>query len=578
MCGISGIIIYNNNNKIMNIEKYIKCIIENLNNRGPDYNNYFIENNIAIGHNRLSIIDLADRSSQPFFFKNLILSFNGEIYNYIELKYYLKNKYNTNFITNSDTEVLIQLLYYEKLDDALNMLNGMFLIVLYNKDTKILNIIRDRIGEKMCYYHFNDELFIFASNPGAIVKTLNKHDKKIWNINKYSLVSYLSSGFYPTNKTLFEGINGINPGSYIEYNTNNNEIKEVKWWIPNLKNNKNIEEIIKESIKIQERSDVNGYILYSGGIDSSIISYFNTKLKYLTLNVGELTYAKNILRDLGKEDQLVVIPNDFLKENISNFIDEVRKIINFTGLPTRASYIMILSGLYLKKHSNIKMILSGIGGSELFYGNRRMKLNNQGYCDHIKDIYHYMSQIKSLDNEYSLELESFKNNIIENITDNLSIPSELSKDNIPRWLEINTFLLNDLLINSDSIYMYYSIESRLPLLDYNLIESMLSKPPEHFFYNYNIINNNPSWNDYTDNSKKPLKDILLKKINKKNLFRQKFTYDVQKHILFPLYKKLCNQFLERKIVGWNCPWTKFNACHIGNLEIWFQEYENVLNI
>jgi len=277
MCGISGVILKNNISK-EKLEKYIKNLLELQHNRGPDDNGHHIFNNLVLGHNRLSIIDLNNRSKQPFQFKNLVLSFNGEIYNYIELRESLIKKYNEFFKTTSDTEVLIKMFYYYGIEKTLNQIEGMFSIILLNKITNKLFLIRDRIGIKLCYYYNDENIFMFASTPGPIAKTLYKFSNKKFDIDKYTLFYYLSSGLCPTNKSLFENIYGLKPAHIIEYNLYDNIFASNKWWTPNLKNNLNLEEILDESVKQRENSDVDGSVIFSGGIDSSIICYFNSKI------------------------------------------------------------------------------------------------------------------------------------------------------------------------------------------------------------------------------------------------------------------------------------------------------------
>jgi asparagine synthase (glutamine-hydrolysing) len=572
MCGISGFIIKNNIDKC-NINKYILCLQKYLYNRGPDGSNYYINNNIALIHNRLAIVDLNDRSSQPFIFNNLVMIFNGEIYNYLELKDFLINNYNCEFNTNSDTEVLIQLFYYLGVDKTLELLNGIFIICLYNKDTNDIILIRDRIGIKYCYYYNDDDIFIFASNPASIVKTLYDVNNKKWSVNTNSLFSYLSSGICLTKESLFENIFGLDCGTILIYNNLNYNIKT--WYTPNFnRQNDDIHIYIKRAIKLQETGDVGKNILYSGGIDSSILAYYSNDSEFISIDFGEITYAKNILDILNKK--IKIIEPEFLNNNMNIFIEEQRKIINFTGIPTKASYIMNMTGLYLKeKEPYNKILLTGIGGNELFYGHRRILTNNNGFKNHVKDLYLFLSQIKPLDNKYKKLFENFKTNLIENIYKEINIPKNLLDINIPRWLEIKTFLLNDLLLNADAIYMYYSIEARVPLLDHNIYEIALSKLPDDFFYK-NI--NNPTWDEYTINSKKILKDILLEKIDNKLINKEKYTYDVERHKIHPLYLNLCNQFIKRNIVGWNGMFTKYNSHLIGNIELWFQEFEYLLII
>ena len=186
--------------------------------------------------------------------------------------------------------------------------------------------------------------------------------------------------------------------------------------------------------------------------------------------------------------------------------------------------------------------------------------------------------MKPLDNKYKEELIKYKKNIYDYLYENIKIPKNLKQENIPRWLEIKTFLLNDLLINADSIYMYYSIEARVPLLDHNIFEVALSKEPDEFFYDLNIVKNRPTWIDYTKNSKKILKDILKEKIDDKLIFKEKYTYDVERHKLHPLYLDLCDKFFKRNIIGWIGNITKYNSPLIGNLEIWLQEFEYLLEL
>ncbi len=570
MCGISGVIIKNNN---INIKQYAQTLIKHLINRGPDSSNYYINNfnnnSIAICHNRLSIIDLDTRSNQPFIFKQYVMVFNGEIYNYQELKNYLIEKYNSTFITNSDTEVLIQLFYYIGIKETLNLLNGIYAICLYNNINNEIFIIRDKIGIKYCYYYNDNDIFIFASNPGAIVKTLYELNNKKWEINTDSLFSYLSSGICLSKESLFKGLHGLDAG----YILNINKMEFTKYYIPNFNRaDDNINKYIEKSIELQETTDVNTAILYSGGIDSSILAYYSNKSDFISMDFGEIKYAKDILNKLNKN--LIVIDKEFLDNSIGSFINEQRKIINFTGIPTKASYIMNMSGLYI--NSKYKVLLTGIGGNELFYGHRRIKSTEfNGFKNHVRDLYLFLSQIKPLDNKYKKIFEDYKNNFIDNIYKEINIPDNLPINNIPRWLEIKTFLLNDLLLNADAIYMYYSIEARVPLLDHNIFEIALSKSPDEFFYK-NI--NNPTWDEYTINSKKILKEILLEKIDNNLINREKYSYDVERHKIHPLYIDLCNKFINRNIIGWNGPFTKYNSHLIGNIELWFQEFEYLLII
>ena len=125
--------------------------------------------------------------------------------------------------------------------------------------------------------------------------------------------------------------------------------------------------------------------------------------------------------------------------------------------------------------------------------------------------------------------------------------------------------------------MYYSIEARVPLLDHNIFEIALSKKPADFFYDFDSLKT-ATWNEYTTKSKKPLKEILLEDMDKDVVFKEKYSYDIERHKIHPLYLDLCNKFLERKIVGWNGAFTKYNSHLVGNVELWFQEFEYLITI
>lgn len=576
MCGISGCII-KNKKYLIYIDKYKEELIKHLHNRGPDSNDSYSLGNVLLNHNRLSINDLDIRSKQPFFFKNLVMIFNGEIYNFIELKELLIKKYNATFFGTSDTEILIQLFYYEGIEKTLELLNGIFVIVLYNKYNNNITIIRDRIGIKYCYFYEDDNIFMFSSNPGSIAKTLYKINNIKFNINTHVLFSYLSSGICLLSESMFKNIVGIDCGNLIKINTKSFETENIKWWIPNLnRENDNLQKSIETSIKLQEVGDVGKNILYSGGIDSNILAKYSRNSSLITLAVGEENVAKKCASILNKT--LKIIEPRFLENNLSNFIFEQRKIINFSGIPIKASYLMNMTGLFLNENDkNNKILLTGIGGNELFYGHRRIKIKNQGFKSHVRDLYLYLSQIKPLDNKYKESFNIFKTDFANKLYKQINIPKNLNEHNISRWLEIKTFLLNDLLINADNIYMYYSIEARVPLLDHNIFEIALSKEPKEFFYDFDKLGT-ATWNEYTTKSKKPFKEILKESFDDEIVFKDKYSYDIERHKIHPYYLNLCDKFLERKIIGWNGAFTKYNSHLVGNIELWFQEFEYLLNL
>jgi asparagine synthase (glutamine-hydrolysing) len=540
-------------------------------------NNIYINDNVMLGHTRLSIIDNDEKSNQPFIFNNLVMVFNGEIYNYIKLKQILIDNYNCKFITNSDTEVLIQLFYYLGVDKTLELLEGMFVIILYNKDTNNIIMVRDRLGEKLLYYYEDKDILIFASNPSSIAKTVNLYFNKIWNINKYTFFYYLSSGMFPTRMCLFEDIFGLKPGYYISYNCNTFTQEYIKYWLFKENNNNNYYDLLKNIIIDCENRDnnIDTKILFSGGIDSGIVAFFENNSSYITLETDELHYSKMFLQNINKENKQHIIDKDFIKNNLEKSINIQQKIIGDTGLFTRSSFAVIITGLYLEKyHPNTKCIITGNGGDELFYGYYIMHNNNSKYNNHINEKFIFNQFISPLNNEYkNYFIDKYMPNFESNILQELDIPDNLHIDNIPRWIELKTYLLNDLNIDSDVIFMNFLIECRSPFLNHKLVEYCLSNNPDTFFYDYD----NSNYNSYINNSKKPLKEILLQKIDKTNIFREKYGYGLDDEMYIQYYKILANDFFKRELI--KCDnYTNQYIILVATLEMWFKEFANIIKI
>uniref|UniRef100_UPI0037C0FB33 asparagine synthase (glutamine-hydrolyzing) n=1 Tax=Flavobacterium sp. TaxID=239 RepID=UPI0037C0FB33 len=270
MCGIAGIIGQKANK--LNISR----MLETQKHRGPDFMDYYCDETVvAFGHNRLSIIDLSSNANQPFYSDcgTYILVFNGEIYNYIELKRELQTKYL--FKTQSDTEVLLNA-YIEWGEHCLDKFNGMFAFAIWNKKEQTLFAARDRFGVKPFYYHFDNSNFYFASEINTLFATeIPKvaHDK-VW-------LNFFSEGSYGLpNETFWHGIEQLPGGHFLTLKDNSLQLK--KWYhfedsISLLQNqfDKNEEEYIThlllKSINLRFRADVPVGFNLSGGLDSSML-------------------------------------------------------------------------------------------------------------------------------------------------------------------------------------------------------------------------------------------------------------------------------------------------------------------
>ena len=310
MCGIAGYF-----GKKYFSEKKIYNILDIMKSRGPNFQDYFrFKNkkglNINLFSSRLSIIDLNSKSNQPFIIENFVMVYNGEIYNYLELRKKLELK-GVKFYTKSDTEVVLRyfMLYGKK---CLDYFEGMWSLVIYNKKTNKIFISRDRFGEKPLHILKTNDGFYFGSEINYIK---NLYSEKI-EINKKHLLNYLTLGYkslYKYEENFFKNIKQIPHSSYIYSNINEN-FKIKKFWKLNLKqdNKINLKDAIKstkekviESIGLRLRSDVPVALCLSGGIDSSIIAavaikIFNKKVKTFSIIDADSRYSeqKNILRNI----------------------------------------------------------------------------------------------------------------------------------------------------------------------------------------------------------------------------------------------------------------------------------------
>ena len=278
MCGIAGILSLDKSNIT---EVSLKKMTDSLYHRGPDGGGLWIDtiNNVGLGHRRLSIIDLSDSGKQPMhYLDRYTITFNGEIYNYIELKTLLLTK-GYIFKTSTDTEVLLAL-FDHKGYDCLELLDGMFAFAIWDKVSKKLFCARDRFGEKPFYYSINDSSFVFASEIKALwaygIPKI-KNDVMIFNY------LYFNSINNPDNlsETFYDNIKLLKPSSYLVINVNLEIEIEKKYWDIDYSNiNTSISyeqakidfaELLQSSVNLRLRSDVPIGSSLSGGLDSSVI-------------------------------------------------------------------------------------------------------------------------------------------------------------------------------------------------------------------------------------------------------------------------------------------------------------------
>lgn len=517
MCGIAGYF-----GKELKNQDLINRTLNSLHHRGPDSNGYYYtndnrSNNLYLLHTRLNIIDIDQRSNQPYRIGAFTLIFNGEIYNYLEIKNLLSAE-GIIFDTTGDTEVLARALIQWGIDKTLDKLEGMWAFAFYNQNSGNLYLCRDRFGEKPLYYSKKKDGIYFASETKSLSKLLDEDlDLNFDQIHRYLINGYKS--LYKQNSTFYNEIKEVDRGQCIKINQ---EIKltPLNYWKPKLNideklSYKNSVEKIREellrSVSIRLRSDVPIAFCMSGGIDSnSLIGIASREKKFdvhgfTVINsderYNETDLIKKSVKDLGISHTSVPIEK-------KNFLEDLKNQINFNDSPVcTISFFLHRKLMKAISEMGYKVSISGTGADELF----------TGYYDHgnlfLKSMY---------DNpiDFDLALEGWKKNHLpyvrnkhlkdpflyikdpnfrEHIYDDSKIfATFLNKSWHENYHEKNYCLslmrnrmLNELfhevvpvILNQDDLNaMYFSVENRSPFLDRRLFEASYSIPEKHLIQN-----------------------------------------------------------------------------------------------
>ncbi len=531
MCGICGI--YSRDYDSHKISYKIKKMRDTLLHRGPDSSGIFIDNNIALGHTRLSILDLSKLGSQPMIDNEQenSLVFNGEIYNYKKLKNELTLK-GTKFKTNSDTEVILKA-YLQWGLEGLKRLEGIFSIALWDKNLDRLVLMRDRLGVKPLYYIQDQNKLAFASEIKSLLASGYVNNK----IDNQSLSEYIWYGTIYEDRTIYKNVKQLKPGNWIIYEKQNFHIEP--WWKleewseqQTFKGSKKealeiLESKVDKAIGKQLEADVPVSLFLSGGIDSSLIANSCQKHRKKNLvaytasfknesNFEDVIRAKEIANHLNLEHKILNI-----EEN--NLEDTLIKLVHSHDEPfaDAANIPLYLMSMAFKQHG--KVVLQGDGGDELFAGYRQY--STLYYSDILKLIPSFLIKSPMLkSNQFASRLEriidiSKENNLTNKIarlmtmevikdppTDLLSNEkrSELIEETDPflayknieeRFKEKNALeriRLTDLLIQFPSQFlakvdrstMSAGIEARVPLIDESVAKFALTIPIE---WNINAI-------------------------------------------------------------------------------------------
>ena len=504
MCGINGIV-----SKGKDKKKLIHEMNEKIIHRGPNAEGMFVDEKVALGQRRLSIIDLSDNGNQPIYNedKSILVVFNGEIYNYQTLRERLE-KNGHKFKTNTDTEVLVHG-YEEWGYELVDKLRGMFAFCIYDTKNKKLFIVRDHFGVKPLYYYHTDKVFLFGSE----IKSFLVHPDFEKSLNKEMLGAYLTFSFTPGNRTFFENVYKLEPGYYMVYDLEENIYQVERYFkLEFTDTEKSYEEMVdeistamKNSVRHHLISDVEVGSFLSSGIDSSYLVSMARPNKTYTVGYenkkySEINYAKDLTDRLGIQN----ISDKISKED---YMKAIRDVYYHMDEPTTDACSIAVYFLSKLASRDVKVVLSGEGADEFFGGynsyddhpytklplwirkcvagickilpkNRYTRylirrglsleegyvsINRNFYDDELSDVLKYKDYLKNK--------EIVKDTYFE-YKDESELNKKLAID-IKYWLADNNLLI------VDKMTMAFSIEPRVPFTDIEVFKLASTLPQKY---------------------------------------------------------------------------------------------------
>lgn len=531
MCGICGIISLTNQPLSSSVLQKLRRMNDALAHRGPDDAGVWHNETVALGHRRLAIMDVSSAGHQPMLSldNQTVIAFNGEIYNYQNLK---NQTPQYNYRGHSDTETLLALYQKEGQNDAakmLNQLNGMFAFAIWDDVKKRLLLGRDHLGIKPLYYAVKDGLLIFASEIRALLAS----DLMPKRLNKSTLGAYLKNQTVYAPETLVEGVWLLRPGHFMEIE--NGKIRTKPYWsfedknaplsISRLETEKLVRKTLRETIDRQMMSDVPFGAFLSGGIDSSVVVGLMREvtsgdidtftISFAEKKFDETCYAKAISdRFQTKHHEIRLTPDDFLAD-----LPDALNALDHPSGDAVNTYVVAKA----TKKQGIKMALSGLGGDELFGGypifKQSERLRKMGFLNHFpQSLRHSAGQVlkkmaPSVQSQkiaavlsletiepmaaYGIFREIFNQEQRQNLLKNgyadvlknspksgISASKNLAVNDLELYskisiAEMSGYMQNVLLRDSDQMSMASALELRVPLLDIELVKLVLSIPDVH---------------------------------------------------------------------------------------------------
>jgi asparagine synthase (glutamine-hydrolysing) len=568
MCGMCGFIDFNSNTNIQVLDEMTSA----LNHRGPDDSGTIIYKQknatIGLGHTRLSILDLSSLGHQPMEFENYSIVYNGEIYNFKEIKTELLSL-GHKFLSDSDTEVILHS-FKEWGIKSVSKFIGMFAFVIFDKIENKITIVRDRAGVKPLYYYWNNDLFMFSSE----LKTFDKHPKFEKKLDISSVHQYMDFGYVPSPYCIFEKCHKLQSGHILNFNINTKQIKLIKYWdvTDYYKMDKldisyddakvELESLLKSACEYRMVSDVPVGVFLSGGFDSTAVTALlqhNRKDKLKTFTIGfkeskddylisnEAPFAKDIARHLGTDHTEYYCSTKEAQEiipKLSYFYDE--PFGDSSAIPTT------LVSRIAKKH--VTVALSADGGDEIFAGytvyriflknlslikkipifSRKVVINIISLLDFFipKNSYNLKNKFKDLSKILNTDVNKIQQELFRKY---FKLSDQQKKDlfikplekrstifdynftnfkddlSIPLCIDYAMYLENDILTKVDRSTMSVSLEGREPFIDHRIIE-FAARLPMKF--------------KYGNTQKKILKDIVYKYVPSQLMDRPKTGFSI----------------------------------------------------
>lgn len=554
MCGIVG---FNSKNS-----EVLNGMITSIEHRGPDDRGVYEGDHMSLGHARLSILDLSSHGHQPMEYENLKMVYNGEVYNFKEIKEELA-LLGYSFVSHTDSEVILKA-YHQWGIKAVDKFIGMFAIAIYDAISLDLVLIRDRVGVKPLYYYFDGEDFIFASELKPIM-----YYKKDLTISKDALYEFFQFGYISSNLSIFENCYKVPAGNHLIFNTKDLTLDIKDYWsilpffeLPKFTKNEEelvdeLEDLLINAFKYRMVSDVPVGVFLSGGIDSSVVAAILQKhygnihtftIGFNELKYNEATFAKEVAQHIGTTHTEKILSSDQAKEILKNFVDIYDEPFgDSSGIPTT-----LVS--QIAKDAGVKVVLSADGGDEIFCGYERywymdnigkkifklpkivrktlallmssvsegtlLKLSRSEILKHrfiqLREVLKddnwqalYEKFIQTTKNYEVNELLDYKKNIDEKT---FAIgEKEHPMQGMMLW-DYHRYMVDDILTKVDRATMSVSIEGREPLLDHRIAEFMAQVP---FKFKYK-----------NGDSKYLLKKVLERYIPRKMIDRPKMGFGI----------------------------------------------------